>query len=714
MAAPMTLDGRANDISALDEHRVLLKGDASLRRGSLSIRSDQLEYDKDTDEAQAEGQVIIKRDDLIVRGPRARLKLEANEGSMERPMYRFVRTNGSGSASKIDFLGKGQYRADEATYSTCNPGNMSWFLRAERLDINEDEKVAVARGGRMYFQGVPVLASPYLSIPLSDERRSGVLPPTVGSSSSGGMDISIPYYFNIAPNRDLTLQPRLLSKRGVQLGATFRYLEPSYSGQLQGEYLPKDAMEHENRWFYRFQHRQNILPGLSFYVDRAAVSDDKYPSDMGRNVSAVVQQQFNQEVGLNYGQGNWAALARVQNFQTLAPNVPPFNRAPQVNVLYNNRQAGDFVISAEADVTKFAHPTNFQRNGLRTFVKPEISYLYQRPGYFLIPKVSFHASSYTLNQPTVVSGQTQITRLLPTVSLDSGLIFERAATEWSSLLGKSMRQTLEPRLFYVYTPFREQSQIPIFDTASADFNLTQIFSEQPFVGADRVADNNKLTAGVTSRLIESDSGAERARFILAQRFDLQGQRVTIGDTSSTATRKYSDVLAGASVRLFPQVNLESAVQYNLQQNQLQRSSIDVAWRPGVQRTLNFGYRYQRPNDVLGVLPLRQFVISGQWPLWGNIYGIGRANYDRAGHKMVDSLVGFEYDADCWIGRVVLQRFTNPSATVTTNFFFQIEFKGLSKLGNNDAGNIFKLNIPGYTPLSSRPIGAPLHDNPSVD
>lgn len=715
----LVIDGQADNVRVLDDHRLVLKGRAQVKRGRLGVRGEQLEYDQDTDEARADGKVVITRKDFVVKGPSACIKLEANEGNIAQPQYWFAPTNGSGAADKIDFVGPGRYVAKNATYSTCSPENRSWFLHADRFDIDDNNKVATAKNSVLYFFDIPVFASPYLTLPLSDERRSGLLAPTFELNTNSGVGVGVPYYFNIAPNRDFTLLPRLMSKRGVQLGGEFRYLEPNYNGNVQVEYLPNDLILQHDRWFYRLQHQQNlpgVLPGLSLYADVAKVSDATYPSDLGQNVGTVVQQQFNQEVGVKYDIGHWRTFARVQKFQTLEPNVPPFNRVPQLNLQYNDTSLTDFVFRVEADATSFEMPStslSTMPNGQRAFIKPELSYVYRMPGYFVIPKISFDASIYDLQKPLNVAGPTRIERSVPTISVDSGLVFERPAFEWTHLLGVPITQTLEPRAFYVYTPFREQSQIPIFDSASTDFNLTKIFSEQSFSGHDRIADNSKVTLGITSRLLEENTGAERAQFVLAQRFDLDGQRVTMGSTNTAAQSSYSDLLVGASVRLLPKVTLESAVDYNMQASQLQSSSLDMSWRPSSSHTFNFGYRYQRPNDVLGQLPMRQFLTSVQWPITSKLYMIGRANYDRANHQMVDSLAGFEYDADCWIGRFALQRYaTTPgSATIKTmasSFVFQIEFKGLSKVGAS-AGNIFKVKIPGYTPLSSRPVGTTLYD-----
>ncbi|MCC7005477.1 MAG: LPS-assembly protein LptD [Ottowia sp.] len=523
--------------------------------------------------------------------------------------------------------------------------------------------------------------------------------------------MTLPYYVNIASNRDFIFKPRLLSKRGMQLATEFRYLAADYNGVLQAEYLPEDRIARRNRWFYNVQHSHQIGPDWKTYINAAKVSDDNYPGDLGQSSSTAVQQQFTQELGVSYTHGNWTTLARVQKFQTLAPNPPAVNRVPQLNVLYRDKNVEGWVFQAETDVSQFKYPVApvaGTSDGMRVFVKPELRYVWRTPNYFVIPKISLNASAYDLSQPMQIGGPTSITRTLPSVSVDAGLAFVRAADEWTGLFGRDIEQTLEPRIFYVYTPFRDQSQIPIFDTASADFNLTQIFSEQPFYGNDRIADNNKVTVGVTSRLLALAGGEELASFTLAQRFDMQGQRVTINSTNYSAKQSYSDVLAGASVNFFSDLSLGSTVQYTLVSRQLQASNLDLSWKPGQRRVLNFSYSYQRPNDVIGPVPLRQIVASGQWPVFAQFDLLARANYDRAGRKMVDSMLGLQYDAGCWIGRFVVQRFTNLSQRTNTNFFFQVEFKGLSQ-GLGSANNIFKLYVPGYTPLSARPADLSSHE-----
>ncbi|MCS6762895.1 MAG: LPS assembly protein LptD [Candidatus Protistobacter heckmanni] len=695
----------ADTIRTVDEHIMILTGKVEIVRGTQKLRGDKVEYDRDTDEVSADGNVRLERNGLIATGPSAQMRIDANEGTMPDASYEFTRNRANGKAQRINFVGPGQYQAENATYSTCSQSSPDWIIRANRIDIDDDRKIGKGEYGWLYFYGMPVFAATSFSIPMDNERKTGALAPSFGYNSRAGFDAVMPYYVNIAPNRDLTLYPRILATRGLQLGAEYRYLEPTYSGVFAGDYLPGDRLAGRDHWSYSLKQRQTFgIPGLTAYVDYTRVSDDKYPDDLGRGLVAAVSRQFNQEAGLSYGSGYWSALARVQQFQALLPNTPPYVREPEISLCYNRRYDDGLNVSMDSNVTRFLSPIATVAN--RAYVKPEISHNYRSLAWYVTPKVSLHASAYSIDGAGSSTTPNSFTRVLPTYSLDSGVTFERDAPELSSFFSKAILQTLEPRLFYVYTPFKDQSNIPLLDSADTDFSMTQILSENPFSGQDRIADNNKVTAGVTSRFIEANTGLERARFTIAQRFDLTGQRVTITTTNNNnAASKYSDLLLAAVLKMTATLGGDSTFQYNQQNSRLQKANLSLTWRAGPQRVLNFAYRYQSPTALLNNTTLRQVQISGQWPLLPRVYGIARANYDIQGKTMVDSLVGFEYDADCWLGRVIMQRFVGPvlSGTVTENrattqIMFQIEFKGLSKLGA-DTSNILRLNIPGYMPPS---------------
>lgn len=695
-------------MTGYNERGVELEGNAELRRGGAVVKGDHLTYDQDTDEALVRGNTRLSREGMQAVGPEARLRVEANEGYMLSPDYYFQQTGGSGKAERIDFIDKNQSTIKRATYTTCSPDNADWYFSARQLDLDSDRQVGTAYGGVLNFFGVPIAAAPVFSFPLNDDRRSGFLAPLAGYSSRSGFDMTVPYYFNIAPNRDLTLFPRVMTTRGVQLGGDFRYIGTGYNGRIRGEFLPDDKQTNTNRWSYSIQHNQNLAKGLNAYVNASKVSDDRYPDDMTRTVAQSTLRQYAQEAGVTYNWQEFSLLARVQTFQTLAPSQPAYERVPQLKGMYNRYNIGGFDINVEADYTRFRIPlttTGLQQpQGERVFIQPSISYPIVRPGWFVTPKVMFNAAQYEMDPASNVPGYSNtLTRAVPTMSLDSGMTFEREAPTVSRIFGRSYMQTLEPRLFYVYTPFRDQSQFPLFDTVQADFGYGQIFSENPFTGYDRVADNNKLTAGVTTRLIESDTGIERFRGTLAQRFDFTGQRVQLTGTTENQSG-YSDILAATTIQLFRGYYIDAGVQYNPDSSRVAMSNVAFAWRPDTRKLLNVGYRYRRPTTVTDNTAIDQFEMSTQWPLTQRTFGVGRVAFDMNQSQLVDSLLGIEYAADCWVGRIVYQRFRNTSQGYTGRVFLQVEFRGLSKVGSNPL-NILRLNVPGYEPVTAQPVVA---------
>ncbi|MGX0934945.1 LPS assembly protein LptD [Cupriavidus metallidurans] len=701
-------------VTGYSEKGVEMEGHAELRRDGGVIKGDKVTYDQDTDEAHATGNVRLSKSGTLAVGPEARMRVQANEGYMLSPDYYFQQTGGSGSAERVDFLDPDRSTLKKATYTTCSPDNADWYFSARKLDLDSDRQVGTAYGGVLNFFGVPIAGAPAFSFPLNSERRSGVLPPLFGYGSNSGFDLTVPYYFNLAPNRDLTLYPRILSSRGVQLGEDFRYMGDGYSGRIRGEFLPDDKKAGRNRWAYSIQHYQTVIPGMTAYVNVSKVSDDKYPDDLTRSVSQSTLRQYTQEGGVIYAWQDWVFMARVQKFQTLLPSEPSYEREPQLNAKYNRYDFHGFDISLETDYTRFRIPltsTGIQQpEGNRAFIQPTISYPIIRPGWYVTPKFIFNAAQYNMDTGTnTVGASNTLNRTIPTVSLDSGMTFERDAPGVSKLFGVKYTQTLEPRLFYVYTPFYDQSQFPLFDTVQSDFGYGQIFTENPFTGNDRIADNNKLTLGLTTRLIESETGVERFRGTIAQRVDFTGQRVQLNGTLPDAKPSYSDLLAATTIQLFRGYYLDAGIQWNPDQDKVNYSNVAFAYRPESRKLINFGYRYRRPTSVTDNTAIDQIEVSGQWPITQRTYGIGRVAFDKSANQLVDALAGFEYAADCWVGRFVYQRFRNTSNGYTGRVFFQVEFRGLSKIGSNPL-DMLRLNVPGYEPVTARPVPTTPYDH----
>ncbi|MGN6315868.1 LPS-assembly protein LptD [Trinickia sp.] len=692
-----------DDTSGTADRDMAVKGAAELRRHTSVVKADAFHYDQDTDMADAYGHVRVINNGVSFVGPEAHLKVEASQGYMPQPKYHFNLNGGTGSAARVDLLDGERSEFTSATYTACQCADPAWYIRGSRFDFDTGADEGVAHNGVLFFQGVPIFGSPWLSFPLSSERRSGLLPPQFSLGSTNGFELSLPYYFNIAPNRDLTLTPRLISKRGVQTQAVFRYLSPNYAGTFTGEFLPNDALKHENRYAIYWQHNQNLGHGFGAYVSYNKVSDNTYPEDLasvGNQFLIGTQLLFQQEAGVTYNNGPWSVLAREQHWQTLQGSTPPYGREPQLNVKYAKYNVGGFDFGAEADYSRFRITTADSTEGDRLMFNPYVSYGIVGPGYFVVPKAQFHFASYDLSNisSTAPAGQPKaFTESVPTLSFDSGLIFDRSVR----LFGDDYIQTLEPRIYYVYTPYRNQAFAPLFDTAESDFGVAEIFTPNTFVGNDRIADANRLTAGLTTRFINPATGDERARFVIAQQYYFTDQRVALNPGATPSAASHSDLLAGASLKLGAGFASETAFQYNADNNQLVRSSIGFGYSPSDRRVVNVAYRYTRANTTLDNTPINQILLSGEWPITHRIYAVGRFNYDLKGHRLVDGLVGFQYDADCWILGIGAQRYANGlnssgQHTSATRVLAQLTLKGLSSVDNGLMA-AFRAGVAGYQP-----------------
>lgn len=693
----------------------VIEGEAELRRGDMTIRADRLEYNQPQDLARARGNVRINKAGNVFEGPLLELKVDAFEGFFNEPRYRFLRNDAYGEADRVDFLSEKRAIIKNATYTTCQrkPGPSwmpDWILRAASLHLDTEQDVGYATGAALSFMGVPILPVPSLSFPLSDQRKSGVLPPTIGIDNVSGFELTVPYYWNIAPNRDATFYPTIMTKRGVDLAGEFRYLERDYNGTVRANYMPGDRLRDRDRWGYAARHEGELRlggvgpMGLSLNLNR--VSDDNYWRDFSRTSASLTQRLLANDGSLAWGQGNFSLIGRVQKWQTLqdpaSPIVPPYDRVPQVVGRWARAELpGGLETSVEVDHTQFESDRVMtgQPNARRNFAMAQISRPWQAPGWFVIPKLQLHGTHYQFDAP-LANGESTASRTVPTVSLDSGLVFERDA----SYFGRGFRQTLEPRAFYVYTPFRDQSLLPNYDSGANDFNFATIYTENAFSGHDRIADNNLLTLGATSRLLDVNDGSEVLRVGVAQRVRFKDQLVTLPGEAPVSER-LSDMLFGATINWSPKWTTTGTVQYNPKTKRSIRSTLGASWHPAPYRVVSAAYRLQRGLS-------EQLDVGWQWPLndlWGDRgenlppgmgqgegrwYSVGRLNYSMKDRRVVDAVVGLEYDAGCWLGRIVLERLQSSTSSSNKRILFQLEFVGFTRLGSN-ALQTLRENIPRY-------------------
>lgn len=675
-------------------------GEAELRQWGQVISADLLRYNKPEDEVFAQGNVRIEQKGDITEGPELKLKLTSKEGYLKQPAFQLTEQKpaGRGNASMLLFEGENQYRMEDARYTTCQAGSDDWYLHASDLEINRTTQVGTASHAYIDFMSVPILYTPWMNFSLNSERKSGLLSPSYGSTVNSGAEFSLPYYWNIAPNRDATITPRFMTKRGMQLKSEMRYLDPKYAGTANLEILPNDQVANLDRSFMSLKHNHNLGNGWTGMLNLERASDDNYFRDLSTNIGVTSQINLLRDGMLSnvgaYGNMNWNFSARSQSFQTLqdpqALVVTPYRRtqmllngARTVNWSGNNLGPGA-VLALNSEVVNFSHPS---LPGARRFsLYPSVS-LPLTPIYgYITPKIGVHSTSYSFDNS--ITTQPDVNRTLPIFSVDSGLYFERDI----NLFGSDYQQTLEPRLYYVRTPYSDQSQIPVFDSGDIGFGIPQIFSENRFAGVDRISDANQVTLGVTSRFFE-EAGIERLRGTLAQRYYLSLPQVTLPG-GIPPSRKYSDLLTSVGGRITNALTLDSLWQYDPELKQTGNFSLTGRYLPAPGKIINVSYRYT-PATLIAPIGIKQIDTSAQWPLTGRWSGLARWNHSILDSKNLETLAGLEYNAGCWAFRAVVHSFATTTSQRSDSIFFQLELNGIGTIGSNPL-DVLKRNIYGYT------------------
>ncbi len=739
------IEGQADEVSVAE-------GNVELRKVDTLVFADQLTYRPLEDEVEATGNVRLLQDGAEITGPHLKMRMADQIGSAEQVTYRIARevpsrfyaqqqtvvtvasstanTSGApmmlnvansyglptklpparqseanGYAERMDFEGENQMTLFSNTYSTCKPGSADWYLQSAETHLDYDNSEGRAKDSTLWFQGVPIVYTPLASFPLSSQRRSGILHPHFSASTRSGLDFSLPYYLNLAPNYDLTLVPRYMSKRGVQLGADARYVDYHYEGQVRLEYMPNDEMFGSSRYAYRIDHRQNLGQGFSALVNWNGVSDDYYWQDLTSRLMQTSQTQLPRQVQLGYSPAPWLQTnMQVLRYQTLQtdpsnPVTRPYFLEPQLNFLGYKPNVFKTDFSVVGQYTRFTHVDAGKVQGDRMVFYPQLSLPIVHPAFQITPKVGLHLTKYSLDEQA--SGQPNtFSRALPTFSLDSTVVFEREGN-W---FGKDYIQTLEPRLYYVNIPYKDQSQIPLFDTGLSDFNFAQIFSENRYSGYDRINDANQLTAGLTTRLLDGETGVERFKAMVGQRYYFKPQRVSISGETTRAS-DFSNIVAAFNGLVASKTYADLAAEYNYRENVIERFSAGARFQPEYGKVLSASYRYTR-DALTGSSTVDQVDFAGQWPLSANWYAVGRYNYSLRDKQALEMIAGIEYNASCWSLRLVGQRLTAISGSPNETLFLQLELNDFGSIGSNPIG-MLRRSVPGYGKINELPTNSSL-------
>ncbi|BAK75161.1 organic solvent tolerance protein [Pseudogulbenkiania sp. NH8B] len=694
----------ADELSGQMDNEIKARGNVVVRRDDQTLTADWLEYYQAKNRARAGDHFTLTQSGSRVSGTQLDYDLANRTGTAEQPDFaaaeglRTFRGNGE----RAEFLGRDKYRLLQARANTCSPGDDSWYLKASSIDLDYGSNVGEAHNARLEFQGVPILYTPWIDFPLDGGRKSGVLTPTF-KTGSNGTELSIPYYWNIAPNYDATITPGYNDKRGAMLGAEFRYLQPDYQGEIATTQIPDDHEAGRSRYAWSAKHSQNLGSGFNLGYNANYVSDDDYFNDFGSRQDIASGTNLVREAWLGYGSewdsGTFNAQLKAQRYQTLqestTPVDVPYARLPQLTASANQELGAGLSANLQAELTRFTHPT--KQEGSRLVSYPSVTWSLDQSWGYLRPKLGVHYTRYSLDNFGSEQAR-EVTRTLPIFSTDSGLYFERPTT----LFGSNYIQTLEPRLYYLNIPSKQQNDLPNFDSAENSIDFAQLFNENRFSGSDRINGANQLTAALSTRYLDDKTGSEQLRLSVGQVFYFSRDNLTLDGTTSERSTQSSDLLFSAAGQLTPSWRFDSLYQHNQELSKTEQYNLQLFYTPTPGKTASIRYRYDRSTDVGSADgtpgPLRQVDIAGQWPLAKKWYAVARYNYSLQDKKPLEQLAGFEYNDGCWTARVVGQRYVSSSTATKNAVFLQLELKDLGGIGSNPLDTL-RLAIPGYSKIN---------------
>ena len=686
---PEVIEIEADYVESIRSEHIHARGDVRLFTEGRRLDADFIDVFVPDQIVETRGRTRLFDGDFLVEADAGRYQLEDDIGEFSDLDYWLRSRRARGSAEQAAQDGLGRIRLTSGSFTTCPEGNDSWWLSAGRIRLDQESGRGHGYDVTLRFKNTPIFYTPYINFPIDERRQSGLLTPSVGYSSNSGLDVSMPWYWNIAPNYDATLAPRLLSRRGLMLESEWRYLRPAMSGTLDLSYLPNDRLaDDEDRHMVRWRHRTSIRPGLTLRIDATDVSDQSYFQDFGTDVFTSSTPAVERRAELIYSQPNWRLTGRVQDFQSLDPTLPaddePYRRLPQLLLRAGEGLKSGMFWALRSELVRFDRPASV--TGTRFDVEPEIGFRQDGGGYFVEPRLSLRHTRYALDD-VVPEAERNLSRTLPRATLDAGLVFERS-------LDDGTLQTLEPRLFYGYVPFRDQDDIPRFDTGEREFSFDSLFTTQRFIGADRVGDTHQVTTAVTSRMIDPNTGTERFSVSAGQITYLNDRRVRLRPTDPPRRENRSDLAAEAQARFSTAWQGRASVIFDTERDRAPLATAAVSYNPHKRALLNLGYRLREDE-------IEQTDISGFWPLNDRLQAIGRWNYSLRESRNLELLAGLEYRSCCYGIQVALRRhLTDFDGEYNTSIYFQLTLDGLTRF-DTGLDNLLREGISGYGTYEER-------------
>ncbi len=661
----------ADDANVSVTGDAVLKGNVVVKQGDREVRANDVQYKQGEQSFQVEGNVDYNDPLLHATGNSG--NYSATQGSdFRQAQFELKERSARGAAALMSLTPEGLIKLDEVNFTTCPAKDTSWQLRADSIELDTRTRIGTGRGTRVDFKGVPIMYLPWMSFPLGDERKSGFLFPTIGNSTRGGLQLAVPYYWNIAPNSDLTFEPTYYSRRGLDAVGEFGLLTQKSLSHFEFSYLPNDAITNSDRSRFKLDNRTELPDDFRLYVDAESVSDSGYFEDFAQGPEGTSIAFLDRHIGVSYRDEHWRASAEFQQFQTidqqLADTDRPYARLPRilVDADYGWGPEERLRYGFDSELVNFSRATGV--TGWRLDATPALSLDFGQPGFFVRPGVAWRYTQYSLDD-TAPGQRSSPTRSLPITSLDAGMIFERDSGSRAQ-----RRVTLEPRILYLNVPYRNQDDLPLFDTGLPDLNLVELFRTNRYVGADRVSDANQVSVGVTSRLFDAKSGAQFLSGTLGQIYYLRDPRVHLPD-EAVRSGGTSDFVAELAVTAYKNWNADFGIQWNPEEQHSERAQAGLQFKPGGEEVVNVIYRFQRDS-------LEQAEVSTAWPLSNHWRAFGRYVYSIQDNKALERFAGFEYRACCWRMRMVARKFVSTRTGVQdTSIYLQLELTGLASVGS---------------------------------
>lgn len=677
------------------------EGNVEVRYGQNLMRADSVRVSPRRDQLELSGGVLLQDPAMTLEADKAALTLDGSGSHIVNARYALHEAHARGSAATIERSGTWRVTVDDGQYTTCEPGQDTWYLGAGEITLDQESGWGTARDMWLHVQSVPVLYLPWVTFPIDRRRQSGVLYPTVKVSSGNGADLAVPYYINLDPQYDLLLRPRWIEKRGPLLEGEFRYLHGSPSdsvgqGSLGVGWIGADArFGDEERHVVRFSHVGNPKRPWQVLADATHVSDDQYLDDLGTQLSVNRDSHLDQVLQTSWTDAHWSALLRVQDFQTIDPTIAPadrpYRRLPQLAVSggWPVTKEGGVRIEGLGEIARFDRDAAGVPNpvGVRARADVRVEAGLHDAAYRLVPALRLRHVAYALDEATDAAAGERPSATVPTATLDGVIFLERALAAG----GGGWTQTLEPRLYALWTPEEDQDALPVFDSSVLTFGYEQLFRDNRYTGGDRIGDARQVSVALESRVLDAEGG-ERLRVGIGQAAHFADRQVRLSPDDPAGTDDRSPLVLDAAVHLSPRSLLRTEAQWSDEEGEFVRGGVRLHWQDEAFRTLNAAWRYEDPGidqtELSGLLP-----VDERWNL------VGLWLYDAQAGRSLEAIGGVEYESCCWRARVLARRTLDRTADGTElepdrSVVFEVELKGLGALGEKISTELAN-DIPGY-------------------